>query len=245
MSINFFVPKWDAPPPPNVVRALFTMRGGGVSHAPFDSLNMSASAGDDIKAVRQNRRLLDAHLPAAAKWLRQAHTAKIVRAEDITDADTETADGIWTSKAKKVCAITVADCAPVLMAAADGLAVAAVHAGWRGLAAGIIENAAAKLRAASSSPIVAWVGPVICARHYPVGDEMRAAFCEEEADCFIRLGGGLCADIAALAKRRLLAAGAKSITIFGECTYQNRHKYFSARRDGNKTGRMAAVIWRQ
>ena len=221
------------------------MRGGGVSHAPFDSLNLSATSGDDINAVCQNRHLVDAHLPSAAKFLRQMHTAGILRAEEIKENDTDIADGIWTDKKAAVCAILVADCAPVLMACADGSAVAAVHAGWRGLAAGIIESAAAKLRAVSSSPIIAWVGPAICAYHYPVGAEVRDAFGASDAGGFADIGGRLCADIPALARGRLLAAGAEDIVVCGECTYQNRDNYFSARRDGNKTGRMAAVIWRQ
>lgn len=247
MTINCFAPKWNAPPS---VRALFTRRGGGVSHPPFDSLNISANVGDDINAVRQNRCIAAAHLPAAARYLRQSHTARVLPAEEIKDDDAIIADGMWTTKKATICAVMVADCAPVLMATADGAAVAAVHAGWRGLAAGIIEAAAAKLRAASSAPaapapFVAWIGPAICAQHYPVGAEVKDAFGAEYAGCFTDIGGRLCADIKAIAKRQLTTAGATSITICGECTYQNKQNYFSARRDGAKTGRMAAFIWRQ
>ena len=251
MTAIGFAPKWNAP---SSVRALFCMRGGGVSVAPFASLNMSATCGDDINAVRENRRRLALHLPAAAKWLRQSHTAKILCAEDIKDDDSAMADGVYAAESKVICAITIADCVPVLLCTADGAAVSAVHCGWRGLAAGIIANAAAALCAISSAPLVAWIGPAICARHYPVGAEVRAACCQSKADedCFINCGGGndnggdkFYADMVSLARRRLLAAGAQSITESGECTCQNRRDYFSARRDGNKTGRMATVIWRQ
>ncbi len=266
-----FAPEWEKPA---AVKAVFTTRNGGVSDSPFASLNFSLTVGDEEEAVRENRLRLAERLPAAPKFLRQAHSARVMRAETvITDADV--ADAAYTCKAATVCAVTVADCAPVLLCAADGTAVAAVHAGWRGIAAGVLENAVQALRAQTSAPLLAWIGPAIGARNYLVGEEVRAACCRSDADgdCFLlagdgrgdgsvngggnsdgsddndgnRSGGGkkYYADIAKLAELRLTVSGAEKITATNECTYADRRNYFSARRDGTKTGRMTAAIWRE
>ena len=236
---------------PEGVKAFFTTRNGGVSDPPFASMNVSMTVGDDEDAVRENRLRVDWKLPSRVKWLRQAHTSRVLRAGEVV-ADADVADGVCASENGSVCAVMTADCAPVLLCTADGLTIAAVHAGWRGLAAGVIANAITAMRADSQSPITAWIGPAISAQHYPVGAEVRAACLQNEEDeqHFQPIKDGenknkFYADITGLARRRLLSSGVVEVSMSGECTCSQPRKFFSARRDGEKTGRMAAVIWRE
>ena len=250
-------PEWGADPG---VQARFTTRTGGTSAAPFDSLNLSERVSDDAESVAENRRRVCEFLPSRPKWLRQVHGTKMVWADRVgsdsnrvgpdsnrvgSDADLE-ADGAFTFSRGVVCAVTAADCLPVFLCA-RGSGVAVAHAGWRGLAGGILENAYAILRRESSAEIVARIGPGISAECYPVGDEVRTALRRDGADddCFTPAGGGKWrADLKGLAARRLLALGASRVLRDSECTFSCPSRYFSARRDG-PTGRMAALIWRE
>ena len=225
-------------------RALFTTRRGGVGVAPFDSLNLSTRAGDSEEAVLENRRRVESRLPSPPKWLRQVHGARVICADDAV-SDSE-GDGAFTFSRGVVCAVLVADCLPVFLCA-KGEAVAVAHAGWRGLAGGILERAFAALRSRSDSEIVARIGPGISARRYPVGEEVRAALSRGKGDddFFSRTRDGkFLADLKGLARARLLDLGASRAVADSDCTFSDSARYFSARRDGT-TGRMAGLIWRE
>ncbi|MGI9298355.1 MAG: peptidoglycan editing factor PgeF [Gammaproteobacteria bacterium] len=235
-------PEWHIP---DTVRARFTVRDGGVSDPPFHSWNLSAHVGDDPGAVGENRMRLRTFLPAAPRWLRQAHTARAASAEEI-ETDATVADAAYTFAAGVVCAVTVADCLPVLFYAADGGGVAAAHAGWRGLSAGVLENTAAVLRANGGGELRAWIGPAIGGAHYEIGAKVRAALRRDGGDdeCFVARGGGKwLADLPRLAARRLRDLDVET-TASGLCTYSTAREFFSARRDGVRCGRIAAMIWK-
>lgn len=240
-------PAWQEPdwPVPPRVRALSTWRGGGASAAPFLSLNLGDHVGDSAAAVADNRARLiaAAGLPAEPVWLRQVHGA------DVADLDaglpSGAVDAALTRETGRVCAILTADCLPILLANENGTAVAAAHAGWRGLAAGVLEATVAALGAAPQS-LLAWIGPGIGPAHYEVGAEVRdelmrgdvtaqAAFAENSR-------GRYMADLPLLARRRLQKLGLSRIYGGGECTYANPERYFSHRREG-RTGRQATLIW--
>jgi len=236
-------PAWAAPPG---VRALTTTRQGGVSPPPFDTLNLGAHAGDAPEAVAANRRRLRhrAALPEPPRWLRQVHGAEVVAAHRAgTDA---VADAAWTDRPGVVCAVLTADCLPVVLAARDGRAVAVAHAGWRGLAAGVLEAAVAALPVPAQA-VLAWLGPAIGPAAFEVGPEVAAALTDGDPPaqaCLAPGRGERChADLYALAGRRLRAAGVAAVYGGGWCTYTERARFFSHRRDG-PTGRMATLAYR-
>jgi YfiH family protein len=240
----FLTPDWPAPPG---VRALTTQRRGGASAPPLDSLNFGTAVDDRPEALAENRRRLAvaAGLPAEPRWLRQVH------GRDTADLDAgaipETADGAFTHRPGVVCALLTADCLPVLLARRDGTAVAAAHAGWRGLAAGVIEAAFAGLRAPGSA-VIAWLGPAIGPAHFEVGGEVREAFVALDAGA----GGAFIAnpagrwqcDLYALARRRLASCGVDAVYGGEHCTFAETSRFYSHRRDHGRTGRMATLIWR-
>ncbi len=235
-------PDWPVPP---TVRALSTWRGGGVSRGPYASLNLGDHVGDDPDAVASNRRAVRdaAGLPAEPVWLRQVHGLRVADLDAGTpDAP---ADAAITRRRGRVAAILTADCLPVLIAAEDGTAVAAAHAGWRGLAAGVLE---ATVRALGVPPprLLAWIGPGIGRKHYEVGPEVRAAFASQgsAAEWAFRPNarGRYLADLPALARDRLEALGIERVGATADCTYSDANRYFSHRRDGH-CGRQATLIW--
>lgn len=227
------------------VRAAFTCRPGGVSAAPFDSLNLGAHVGDAPEAVEENRRRLwqRLRLPAEPAWLQQVHGVTVA---DLDQHDAPVvADAAVTRREDRVCVIQVADCIPVLLAARDGSAVAAAHAGWRGLAAGVLEATIGSL-GVRGEQLCAWLGPGISARHFEVGEEVRAAFVDRDAQAVSAFepnsrGRWQC-DLAALARRRLLRLGVREISGGDLCTYADAERFFSYRREA-RCGRMAALIW--
>jgi YfiH family protein len=240
------VPSWPAPPG---VRAFFTTRRGGVSAAPFAQLNLGTHVGDAASAVRENRlRLRQAlGLPQEPRLLRQVHGGGVLDAGDRSaslqcDASVAAATGV-------VCVVLVADCLPVLLCSRDGANIAAVHAGWRGLLAGILQATVRRL-AAPSSEVLAWLGPAIGADAFEVGPEVRRSFVARHpkyASAFrpAPKGDRWLADICAIAR---LALGEVGVTqCFGGewCTYGEPERFFSYRRDRGVTGRMAALIWRE
>jgi YfiH family protein len=240
-------PEWPAPP---AVRAAFTLRMGGVSAAPFDSLNLGAHVGDTGAAVTENRRRVrtQLHLPAEPLWLEQVHGSEVADldvASGQASAVPPTADAAIARRAGNVCVMQVADCMPVLFAARDGRAVAAAHAGWRGLAAGVLEATVARL-AVAPRELIAWLGPAIGPAHFEVGGEVRAAFLAHDpaaATAFSANSRGRWqCDLGALARRRLTAAGVTAVFGGGWCTYSDPLRFFSYRRAG-QCGRMAALIW--
>jgi len=246
-AFEVIVPDWPAPP---AVRAAFTLRMGGVSAAPFDSLNVGAHAGDAGAAVTENRRRVRAQLrlPAEPLWLEQVHGIEVADLDAAcggASAPHLTADAAIARRAGSVCAIQVADCMPVLFAARDGCAVAAAHAGWRGLAAGVLEATLARLAVAPAG-LIAWLGPAIGPAHFEVGGEVRAAFLAHDAasgSAFTaNTRGRWQCDLNVLARRRLNAAGVTAVFGGGWCTYSDPLRFFSYRRAG-RCGRMAALIW--
>jgi polyphenol oxidase len=245
-DLEIVTPEWPAP---RGVRAAFTLRAGGVSKPPFDTLNLGLHTGDAPEAVMENRRRVceALRLPAEPTWLNQVHGADVVR----LGAGESCADAAVTREPGRVCVIQVADCIPVLLAACDGSAVGAAHAGWRGLACGVLEAAVRELRALAVKPsgMMAWLGPGIGPAHFEVGDDVRAAFLgAARADpgassAFVRnTRERWQCDLAALARRRLEALGIREVYGGGWCTYTDATRFFSYRRDG-RCGRMAALIW--
>jgi len=233
---------------PQGVRAAFTTRLGGSSAPPWDSFNLGAHVGDDPAAVAANRARLRAllGLPSEPAWLSQVHGNVVFELEHRQSPDVPVADGAVAHLPGKVCAVMVADCLPVLFASRDGTRIGAAHAGWRGLAAGVLENTVAAL-GAPASELTTWLGPAISAPNFEVGDEVRAAFVDGNAGAaahFTRNPRGRWqADLVGLARRRLAALGIAEVHGGHWCTVADRERFFSHRRDG-RGGRMAALIWR-
>ncbi len=242
MNVQWLTPQWPAPP---AVCALSTQRGGGVSAAPYATLNLGDHVGDLPAAVAENRRRLRiaADLPAEPRWLAQVHGIRVADLD--VGGSTASADGAHTRRPGRICAILSADCLPLLFAAESGEAVAAAHAGWRGLAGGVIE---ATVRALALDPgtLLAWLGPAIGPRHFEIGPEVREELLRgdggAEAAFTPNARGRFMADLQALARRRLARLGIERIYGGGECTFSHPDKYFSHRRDG-RTGRQATLIW--
>ena len=245
MSVGLLRVEWSAPPR---VGAAFSWRGGGVSGVPWDSLNLGAHVGDAPAAVAENRRRLAAalSLPADPLWLQQVHGAHVLDMDSGSVSASEPADGAVTRQPGKVLAILVADCMPVLFASEDGQVIGAAHAGWRGLAAGVLEATIAAMNVPAAK-LCAWLGPAIGPEHFEVGAEVRAAFVAGNpaaaAGFSANPRGRWQCDLALLARQRLAAAGVQRVTGAALCTASNPLQCFSFRRDG-RTGRMAALLWR-
>jgi polyphenol oxidase len=270
---GLITPDWPAPPG---VRAAFTLRTGGVSAAPFDSLNLGAAIGDTPEAVAENRRLVREalRLPGEPMWLEQVHGTHVVvlfgtaelaggrgaaasaggqdaaagdRGSRISAADSAVPQGdasvAW--EPGRVCAIRVADCMPVLFAARDGGVVGAAHAGWRGLAGGVLEATVERM-GVPASQLIAWMGPAIGKENFEVGKDVRSAFTgadPEAASAFLpNARGRWQCDLYALARRRLAAMGVSGVYGGGWCTFADSERFFSYRRS-SQCGRMAALIW--
>jgi len=241
------MPNWPAP---DCVQALCTTRLGGYSEAPYDSFNLAQHVGDAPTHVAQNREYLQqlAGYSNEPAWLEQVHGSVVVNAADSTA--TMAADASVATVSGKVCVVMTADCLPVLFCDKQGRAVAAAHAGWRGLAAGVLEATLQRLcteLACPANQILAWLGPAIGPSAFEVGDEVRDSFVaqHEVASAFtaVRSGHWLM-DIYAIARARLNTAGVTGITGGEYCTFSDEGHFFSYRR--NKVcGRMASLIWRQ
>jgi hypothetical protein len=248
MNLGLIRPDWPAPPN---IHAVTTTRQGGVSQAPFDSLNLAGHVGDQSAAVAANRArladalsLFDGPLLEEPHWLSQVHGVGVVSLDESQEGLPE-ADASITSQPGRVCAVLTADCLPVLFCDRDGAQVAAAHAGWRGLAAGVLEATVASF-VAPPDQIMVWLGPAIGPQAFEVGDEVRATFLATDpqtAECFVENGPGCwCADLYQLARQRLAQVGVNAVYGGGRCTFTEVDSFFSFRRDGN-TGRMASLIW--
>lgn len=241
--VEFLAADWPAP---EGVIAGTTLRAGGASSGAFASLNLGAHVGDDPDSVAENRRRVHDQLalPGAPQWLRQVHGRDVVDAP-LADPEPE-ADASVTTRAGTVCAVLTADCLPVLLTSRDGAVIAAAHAGWRGLLAGILPAAVAAMRVAPSS-LLAWLGPAIAQPAFEVGAEVREGFVAadgETAACFAANARGRWqADLYALARRSLERAGVAAVYGGGRCTHAESAAFFSHRRDGH-CGRMASLIYR-
>lgn len=235
-------PDW---PCPDTVRVLATTRNGGVSRGPWSSFNLGFHCGDDAQAVAENQRRLALALPAAPRWLRQVHGTQVVGPEDWQPGIE--ADAAWTDRPGQVLAVLTADCLPVLLACSDGQVVAAIHAGWRGLASGILAATVAELPVAAGS-LRAWIGASISQAHYEVDDIVKAALVDAApgaARCFrASRPGHWLADLKGVAISALNNAGVTDVTDASLCTASDPDRFYSHRRDQARTGRQATLIWR-
>lgn len=236
---SFIVPDWPAP---SNVCAIQTTRIGGVSLAPFDSLNVGDHVNDNPLHVAQNRQLLASYVPTEPVWMNQVHGVRVLDAAK--SSCIESADAAFTKRSNVVCVTMTADCLPVLICDLQGSTVAAVHAGWRSLCDGVIE-ATVKAMAVDSRQLMAWLGPAIGPDAFEVGAEVRAQFIDKDAQAastFKPSGERYLGDLYSIAKQRLNQLGVTQIYGGGLCTHTDKSRFFSFRRDGT-TGRMATLIW--
>jgi hypothetical protein len=240
---DWLVPDWPAPPR---IKAIITTRAGGCSTGPYASLNLGLRTGDDPDAVAANRARLRAALPQEPRWLRQVH-GSVVADADAPATEMPEADASIAHLPGTVCAVLVADCVPVLFTSRAGTVVAIAHAGWRGLAGGVIERSVAAI-GGQPGDLMAYLGPGIGPQAFEVGPEVREAFLADDprdAAAFApHVPGKWLADLFMLAHRRLRRAGVQHLFGGGTCTYSDPARFFSYRRD-RTTGRMAALIWRE
>ncbi len=246
---DWIVPDWPAP---NNVKSLFTTRNGGISSGVdgvYASFNLATHVKADLADVEYNRALLRRYLPAEPRWLKQVHGTSVVWIESTAAAVPE-GDAVLSRRPGSVCAVMVADCLPVFLCDAAGTAVGIVHAGWRGLAGGIIEQSVAAMQV-DPGKLMVWLGPAIGPDHFEVGADVYEAFVshdEQAAQAFVPKNTPhekkWLADIFLLARQRLASIGITEIYGGGICTYSDPARFFSYRRDG-ETGRMAALIWRE
>lgn len=233
----------DWPAPANI-HALTTLRTGGISTGEYDSFNLATHVGDAAESVCKNRQLIKdwLELPAEPVWLEQTHSTIAIDAAQSTSL--QQADASYTDQANIVCAVMTADCLPLLICSTDGQKIAAIHAGWKGLLAGIISNTLAALK---TTDVLVWLGPAIGAASFEVGSEVREAFVGK----FAPFAAGFkqisehkyLADIYQLARIELAGQGVYAVYGGGLCTYTDKERFYSYRRDA-KTGRMATLIWR-
>ena len=239
---DLMMPEWPAPA---TVRAASTTRRGGVGLPPYDSLNLAGHVGDDPACVAANRRRLAAAVgfPAEPAWLEQVHGNIVVAAETV--AVPVAADAAWTREPGRPCVVMTADCLPVLLCDRAGTVVAAAHAGWRGLAGGVIAATVARI-GVPPTELLAWLGPAIGPDAFEVGEDVRAVFLALDADaaaCFRPSPAGRwLADIYELARRQLRGLGISAVYGGGFCTFSEPERFFSYRRE-QRTGRMASLIW--
>ena len=244
MSVEWISPEWPAP---TEVRAASTLRRGGVSSGPYASLNLGAHVGDAPDAVARNRALVANALEFEREplWLQQVHGAEVIRADAGADAAQPTADASVAFAPARPCVVLTADCLPVLLCDRAGTRVAAAHAGWRGLARGVLQATVARL-ACDPSQLLAWLGPAIGPAAFEVGEEVRDIFVRADLEAVAAFernpGGRWQADLYTLAKFVLGSVGVQSVYGGAHCTYAGATDFFSYRRDG-ATGRMATMVW--
>lgn len=244
--MSWIVPKWNAP---KNVKAIASTRIGGFSTKCYQGLNLGSHVGDNLDTVLKNRQYLTqkAEMPSVPIWLNQTHSTVVQRVSSPIDTPLN-ADGLVTSNKGVVISAMTADCLPVLLTNAQGTQVSAVHAGWRGLANGIIENAVAMFEHdVSNSNVIAWLGPAIGSTAFEVGEDVRQAFCDADPQAMMAFkstgqSGKWWANMELLATQRLNALGVTQVFASGLCTYSNSEQFYSYRRDG-VTGRFASFIW--
>jgi len=237
---DWITPDWPAP---KRVKACVTTRSGGQSVGAFASLNLGDRVGDLTDAVRANREQLAQRLQCQPAFLHQVHGTHIVSANP---DNCPQADGSWTQTPKIACTVLTADCLPVLFCDKAASCVAAAHAGWRGLAAGILEQTVRAL-AVPAKELLVWLGPCIGPKAFEVGEEVRVAFIQQQgqaAAAFVptQQNGKYLADLYQLARLRLAACGVINLYGGGFCTFSDAARFYSYRRE-NPTGRMASLIW--
>jgi YfiH family protein len=240
---DWITPEWPAPPS---VKALFTTRNGGTGSGSYASLNLGEHVGDDPLTVAKNRALVRRALPNEPKWLKQVHGINPIHIDDPGCAPCS-GDAAFSRHPGNVCVVLVADCLPILLCNRAGTLAGAIHAGWKGLAEGVIEQTLSQT-GLESGGLMAWLGPAIGPNHFEVGGEVRRAFAKHDpnaAHAFIQhpdRADKWFADLFLLARQRLTKAGVREIYGGGQCTFSDPARFFSYRRDG-VTGRMAGLIW--
>lgn len=236
---DIIYPKWDAP---TNIKALTTTRASGHSTAPFDSLNLGDHVGDSQQHVQQNRADLRSYLnlPSEPFWLKQTHTTKVLNISKI-DTYAKSADGAFSSQHGRVCVVMTADCLPLFLCNRQGSKVAVIHAGWRGLADGIVEEGVRQF-AEPAGNLLAWSGPSISQQYFEIGEEVRQEL-EGSDDAYRQSDqkGKYYANLYKLVDQRLSKLGVEH-SWRDDCTYADKNRFFSYRRDGS-TGRMASLIW--
>jgi YfiH family protein len=250
--MNVIRPTWPAPAP---IHVLVTTRQGGVSFAPYDSLNLGEHVGDDHARVIANRQLLRKYLPAEPIWLKQTHSIQVSTPDSRSQFSSKSyeADAAVTNIPDEVLAIMTADCLPVLLSNDDGTVIGAAHAGWRGLCDGVLENTVSEMLKLSNQTsainFMAWLGPAIGPESFEVGEDVVGRFQEcglhDMQRCFLPIPnkpGKYLADLYQLARDRLKRVGVNSIFGGDLCTVMDQEQFFSYRRDG-VTGRFASLIW--
>ncbi len=244
MPAHYLTPDWPAPAS---IRACTTLRPGGHSQGAYASFNMALEVSDNIEHVKSNHQQLRTELDLKQQpvWLRQQHGIHVVCADKVTEPFPE-ADASYTSCLDAPCAVQTADCMPILLCNRQGSQVAAIHAGWRGLAGGIIAATLAVLGKPAADWLV-WLGPAIGPDSYEVGDEVRAAFIAADAEASRAFrpspAGRWLMDMYHLARRQLQQCGIPTVYGGNFCTYSDATRFYSYRRDGKMTGRMASLIW--
>ena len=245
MTTQMFIqPNWPAPP---WVKAYTTLRSGGVSTAPYHDFNLAMDIGDPPKHVEQNRLILQEklQLPAEPIWIKQIHSDTVITAS--VENKYKQADASFSKEQDQVCTVLTADCLPILLCNRQGTFVAAIHAGWRGLNKGIIEKTVVAIQS-EPDEILAWLGPAISQKHFEVGEEVRSSFIQQDPtaeSAFIPSESGRwLGDLYALARLQLKKLGITAIYGGEYCTFIDKDKFYSYRRDAQKTGRMASLIWR-
>jgi YfiH family protein len=239
---HWLTPDWPAPAN---IHAATTLRTGGVSGGAYAGLNPAMHVGDDAELVKQNRQIIKEllALPGDPVWLEQIHSNRAVPA--VASEPLQQADASYTAESGVVCAVLTADCLPLLVCSADGSEVAAIHAGWRGLLAGVIGNTVSAIR---NSDLFVWLGPAIGPDCFEVGAEVRNAFLEKSAAFMTAFKqqdkGKWLADIYQLARIDLAMLGIDKVYGGGFCTVTEQERFYSYRRD-KQTGRMATLIWRE
>jgi YfiH family protein len=240
-------PRWLVPdwPAPRRVRAFVTTRAGGVSGGEYASMNLGTRSGDDPGDVARNRLIVQGHLPAAARWMSQVHGATVADLDRLGEEDVATADAATAGKPGRVGVVLTADCMPLFLCDAAGRRAGVAHAGWRGMAAGVIENTVGALEA-DPATVMAWMGPAIGPQAFEVGPEVRAAFLAVDPAAqrafAAHTPGKYLADLYTLARQRLARAGVTRVYGGGFCTHRDAERFFSYRRE-RKSGRMGAFIW--
>jgi YfiH family protein len=241
---HYLLPTWPAPP---TIRAYTTLRTGGCSQPPYDSFNLSTMVADNPETVRQNRQQLGQELNLGQQpvWIKQVHGTGVVYAGTLSEPFPE-ADAAWTDLPGVPCAVLTADCLPLLLCDPKGLQVAAIHAGWRGLAAGVIEATLAELSGPFADWLV-WLGPAIGPAAFEVGEEVRTLFIQADPQAHLAFKPiaphKYLGDMYLLARQRLLRYGITHIYGGEHCTWHETKRFYSYRRDGERTGRMASLIW--
>lgn len=246
-DIEFLVPEWPAP---ENVKSMVTKRSGGYSCAPYASFNVAAHVSDDPNTVNLNRELLYKKVGLPITWLNQTHSTDVILLERATQ-NPQSGDAVFSRQGKVVCSVMTADCLPILVCDVGGEEVAAIHAGWRGLADGIVTETI-KYFSAPADELLVYLGPAISQPYFEVGEDVRQIFAHAElmrpyaesmSSAFsLREGGKYYADMYRVARSELNALGVTAVFGGDQCTFRQKDDYFSFRRD-NITGRMASLIW--